>query len=254
MRLFVHDSAHVVDVMRWPKAVIVHGVGVPVESWDELDELLRRYGDPAFAPGQGRTVESSRLARGHGADLSPSDRALLRQFVKAGAPEEILYVSKPHIGTFRLVGMVETMRHEIESLGGEIRFQQRVTDVMIEDGPDGKRIGGVVLASGEVLRSHHVVLALDIVETYRDLVAGLTDVYLSSIDLRTQEVMKVLTVIATIFMPISFIASLYGMNLQIPETKWPWAYPAVLALMAVVVFGMLVWFRRKGWLGRTDRR
>ncbi len=83
-------------------------------------------------------------------------RKVLTEFVKAGAPEEILYVSKPHIGTFRLVGMVEAMRHEIEQLGGEIRFQQRVTDVLIEDG----RIEGVVLASGEVLKSRHVVLAL----------------------------------------------------------------------------------------------
>jgi len=88
-------------------------------------------------------------------------RKVLTEFVKAGAPEEILYVSKPHIGTFRLVGMVETMRHEIEELGGEIRFQQRVTDVLMEDGRDGnKRIGGVTLASGETLRSHHVILAL----------------------------------------------------------------------------------------------
>ena len=83
-------------------------------------------------------------------------RKVLTEFVKAGAPEEILYVSKPHIGTFRLVGMVETMRHEIEVLGGEIRFQQRVTDVVIKGG----RIEGVTLAGGETLRSHHVILAL----------------------------------------------------------------------------------------------
>jgi len=83
-------------------------------------------------------------------------RKVLTEFVKAGAPEEILYVSKPHIGTFRLVGMVETMRHEIEKLGGEIRFQQRVSDVLIEDG----RMRGVMLASGEKLASRHVILAL----------------------------------------------------------------------------------------------
>jgi uncharacterized FAD-dependent dehydrogenase len=87
-------------------------------------------------------------------------RKVLAEFVKAGAPEEILYVSKPHIGTFRLVGMVEAMRHEIEALGGEIRFQQRVTDVLVEDGPNGKNIRGVTLASGETLTSNHVVLAL----------------------------------------------------------------------------------------------
>ena len=88
-------------------------------------------------------------------------RKVLTEFVKAGAPEEILYVSKPHIGTFRLVGMVENIRREIEQLGGEIRFEQRVTDVLLEDGSDGhKRISGVVLASGETLKTRHVVLAL----------------------------------------------------------------------------------------------
>jgi uncharacterized protein len=87
-------------------------------------------------------------------------RKVLTEFVKAGAPAEILYVSKPHIGTFRLVGMVETMRHEIEKLGGEIRFQQRVSDVLIKEGPSGKSIRGVTLASGETLSSRHVILAL----------------------------------------------------------------------------------------------
>ena len=66
-------------------------------------------------------------------------RKVLTEFVKAGAPEEILYVAKPHIGTFRLVSMVEKMRADIESLGGEIRFGQRVTDVLIEDKPSGAR-------------------------------------------------------------------------------------------------------------------
>ena len=83
-------------------------------------------------------------------------RKVLTEFVKAGAPEEILYVSKPHIGTFRLVSMIEKMRADIEALGGEIRFQQRVTDVLIEDG----HLRGLTLASGEELRADHVVLAL----------------------------------------------------------------------------------------------
>ena len=83
-------------------------------------------------------------------------RKVLTEFVKAGAPDEILYVAKPHIGTFRLVSMVEKMRADIVALGGEIRFQQRVADVRIEDG----HIRGVTLASGEELRADHVVLAL----------------------------------------------------------------------------------------------
>ena len=83
-------------------------------------------------------------------------RKVLAEFVKAGAPEEILFVAKPHIGTFRLVGVVEKMRADIEALGGEIRFGQRVTDVLIEGGA----IRGVTLSSGEQLLADHVALAL----------------------------------------------------------------------------------------------
>ena len=83
-------------------------------------------------------------------------RKVLQEFVKAGAPEEILYVSKPHIGTFRLTGVVTRMREEIEALGGEVRFRQQVTDLQVEDG----RIRGVTLAGGETLRADHVILAL----------------------------------------------------------------------------------------------
>ena len=83
-------------------------------------------------------------------------RKVLTEFVKAGAPEEILYVAHPHIGTFRLVGMVERMRAEIIALGGEVRFQSRVTCIDIADG----RVRGVRLASGEAIAADEVVLAL----------------------------------------------------------------------------------------------
>jgi len=87
-------------------------------------------------------------------------RKVLTEFVKAGAPEEILFVSKPHIGTFRLVSMVEKMRAEIVALGGEIRFGQQVTDVHIERKGDARQLRGVTLASGEQLAADHVVMAL----------------------------------------------------------------------------------------------
>jgi uncharacterized FAD-dependent dehydrogenase len=83
-------------------------------------------------------------------------RKVLTEFVKAGAPEEILYVAKPHIGTFRLVGMVEAMRATIESLGGEFRFQSKVTDILI----DGGQVRGVALAGGDFIVTDHVVLAV----------------------------------------------------------------------------------------------
>jgi uncharacterized FAD-dependent dehydrogenase len=83
-------------------------------------------------------------------------RKVMREFVRAGAPDNILFVSKPHIGTFRLTGVVEKMRAEIIDLGGEVRFESRVVDLLIEDG----QVEGLTLASGEMLRSRHVVLAL----------------------------------------------------------------------------------------------
>ena len=83
-------------------------------------------------------------------------RKVMHEFVRAGAPPEILYVSKPHIGTFRLTGVVAAMRREITSLGGEVRFESKVTDLLIENG----QIEAVVLESGETLQSRHVVLAL----------------------------------------------------------------------------------------------
>lgn len=89
-------------------------------------------------------------------DPNHYSRKVLHEFVEAGAPEEILFVSKPHIGTFRLVSMVEKMRARIIELGGEIRFSARVDDIQIEDG----KISGVVLANGEVIKSSHVALAI----------------------------------------------------------------------------------------------
>ena len=83
-------------------------------------------------------------------------RKVMHEFVKAGAPREILFVSKPHIGTFRLTGVVAAMREEIIALGGEVRFESRVEDLLLEDG----RVSGVRLASGETLHSRYVVLAL----------------------------------------------------------------------------------------------
>jgi uncharacterized protein len=87
-------------------------------------------------------------------------RKVMHEFVRAGAPAEILHVSKPHIGTFRLTGVVAAMREEIISLGGEVRFESKVTDLLIEEGQKEGQVEGVVLANGEILHSRHVVLAL----------------------------------------------------------------------------------------------
>ena len=89
---------------------------------------------------------------------------------------------------------------------------------------------------------------IETMETLRDVLTAMTETYLSVINNRMNEVMKLLTVIATIFIPLTFIVGLYGMNLQMPEFEWPWAYPVVLAAMAGLAAWMVLYFKRKKWL------
>ncbi len=95
----------------------------------------------------------------------------------------------------------------------------------------------------------HTVQVIDAVETSRDILSGMLDIYLSSMSNRMNEVMKVLTIIATIFIPLTFIVGVYGMNFKyMPELEWPWGYPAVYGVMLAVVVLMLVYFKRRKWL------
>jgi len=95
----------------------------------------------------------------------------------------------------------------------------------------------------------HVVQIVDTIETLREMVSASLDIYLSSISYRLNAVMKVLTIITTIFMPLTFIVGVYGMNFEyMPELKWVWGYPAVWGLMVAVAVGMLMLFRKQRWL------
>ncbi|MFC2156267.1 magnesium/cobalt transporter CorA [Acidobacteriota bacterium] len=94
----------------------------------------------------------------------------------------------------------------------------------------------------------HSIQIIDIVETFRDMLSGLHDSYLTSISNRMNGIMKVLTIIATIFIPLTFIAGIYGMNFDfMPETSWRWGYPAVWILFLALFFSMLVFFKKKKW-------
>lgn len=95
----------------------------------------------------------------------------------------------------------------------------------------------------------HTIQVIDTVETFRDMASGLLDIYLSSISNRMNEVMKVLTIIATIFIPLTFIAGIYGMNFKyMPELEREWGYPAILIVMLIIGIGMVLFFRKRKWL------
>jgi magnesium transporter len=107
----------------------------------------------------------------------------------------------------------------------------------------------------------HTVQIIDLLETHRELGAGLMEVYLSTVSNRMNEIMKVLTIITTIFIPLTFIAGIYGMNfspdagpLNMPELRWKYGYVTVLAVMLLIAIIMVIAFRRRGWIGNQPRR
>jgi magnesium transporter len=100
----------------------------------------------------------------------------------------------------------------------------------------------------------HTTQIIDMIESYRDLTAGLMDLYLSSLSFRTNEIMRVLTIVSVIFIPLTFLAGVYGMNFDtemkwnMPELHWPFGYAYFWAVCVCIVLGMLIFFKRKKWL------
>jgi len=95
----------------------------------------------------------------------------------------------------------------------------------------------------------HVISVMDGIESFRDILSGLHDIYISSINLKMNEIIKVLTVFSTIFMPLTFITGIYGMNFEhMPELKWETGYYEILSLMMVLALTMVLYFKRKKWL------
>jgi magnesium transporter len=158
-----------------------------------------------------------------------------------------------------VVERLHAMKHELLALRRAIWPHREMVNSLL------RHESSLVSAqTGLYLRdcSDHTIQLMDIVETYREIASGLMDVYLSSLSHRMNEIMKVLTIIATIFMPLAFIVGLYGMNFDrgaspwnMPELGWRFGYPLVLGVMILSTLGMLYYFRRKRWLGgaRRDR-
>lgn len=129
------------------------------------------------------------------------------------------------------------MRESVNKIGANTKLVSEETTLFLRDCQD------------------HVIQVLDLLETYRERISGLTDLYLSSISNKMNEVMKVLTIIATIFMPLGFLAGVYGMNFDtsspynMPELSKPYGYPVLIGVMLLIALIMLGYFRKLGWLG-----
>ena len=142
---------------------------------------------------------------------------------------------------------VHVLRRELIALRRAVWPQREaVAHLMREDNED------ITPAVRQYLRDchDHAVQISDVIETYRELAANLMDMHLSGLGQRTNEVMKVLTVMASIFIPLTFLAGIYGMNFEyLPELRYRWAYPVLLGLMGLIAVGMVIYFWRRGWLG-----
>ncbi len=194
-----------------------------------------------------------------------ADKAHCRQ----GGPDYLAYsiidaiVDSYYLVLERLGDRIEVLEEELmlsptpKTLHAVYLLKREVIDLRKSVWPLRELIGGlqrerdlVRESTGVYLRDlyDHAVQVLDTVETYRDILAGMLDIYLSSVSNRMNEVMKVLTVIATIFIPLTFIAGVYGMNFEhMPELSWRYGYGLVWGIMIVVALGMLAYFRRKKW-------
>lgn len=172
--------------------------------------------------------------------------------------------------------VIEHLDAEIEILEEEVleqaepatlrslnRIRKELTRIRRSVGPQREAINSLVrdghVFIGETARLYlrdtydHCLLTSETVESSRELVNGLLNTYLSAVSNRMNEVVKTLTLIASIFVPLTFIAGIYGMNFEaMPELHWKWSYPALLLLMAITAAGMLIHFRRRGWIGKGD--
>ena len=167
--------------------------------------------------------------------------------------------------------VLETMGEEIEDLEDQLlnnptprileyvhRLKQELIYLRKGVWPLREVINGLLKSNPERIKKEteiflrdvydHTIQVIETVETYRDMVAGLQDLYLSSVSNKMNEVMKVLTIIATLFIPLTFIAGIYGMNFEVmPELKWKYGYFAVWGVIIIIGIIMVVYFKKKKW-------
>jgi magnesium transporter len=147
--------------------------------------------------------------------------------------------------SYEIVGNIHDLKRELIELRKSIWPLREVLGVLYKEDSDMTKPCAVYFRDVY----DHTVEIMDIVETYREMASGLLDVFLSSLSNKMNEVMKVLTMIATIFIPLTFIAGIYGMNFKyMPELDWKWGYPLVLIVMVFISICMVLYFKRKRWL------
>jgi magnesium transporter len=237
--------------------------GDPVDPVDERQVSLvlgarhvltfQERADTVLDPVRARLVAGSGQIRTAGPDYLAY--ALLDAIVdeylpildKLGERLELLEERVVERPTRELLRELAALRHDLIAIRRDAWPQREALHALLR---------GDVAGIGEPVKVYlrdvhdHCVQVAEMVEVYREIASGLLNIYMTAIANRTNEVMKVLTIVSTIFIPLTFLVGIYGMNfVHMPELEWPWAYPALLFVMLAIAVAMLVYFRRKNWFG-----
>lgn len=218
-------------------------------SGDVFDPLRGRLSTPAHAPhGVHRLLQADYLAYALIDAVADAYFPVLEMVGESLEALEDDVVLRPDSS---LIGEIHAHKHLLRGLRSALWPMRDMLSSILRDDDKGR----FTPATRVYLRDcqDHAFQLMDMVETYREIASGLVDIHLSSQANRANEVMQVLTLIATIFIPLTFVVGVYGMNFEwMPELHWRYGYPVTLVVMAVFAVGLTFWFRRKGWLG--DRR
>jgi len=235
---------HTSQVIESEQMSVVFGANFVISFQEEPGDIFDPIRDRIrFAKGKARKMGADYLAYSLIDAIVDSYFGILEKIGERIEGLEDELIERPTEKTLR---QIHTLKREMMSLRRSIwPMRELVSAMQREESP---------LISGPTriyLRDvyDHAIQIIDTIEGFRDIVAGMLDIYLSSIGNRTNAIMKVLTMIATIFIPLTFVAGVYGMNFKhMPEIGWRWGYPAVLTLMLAIAGTMIVYFRRRKWL------
>lgn len=253
------QNSHVFAVFQHPAIAGEHIVLTQVSLFfhQNIVVTVQSHGDDLLAGARDRLEKGAGDIRAHGADyllyvlmdfIVDSAFPVLEAFGDRLEKLEGEIAGRP--GKRDVMRQVHRVRHSLLLLRRALWPQRDIFAHLLRDGEHH-----FAAETRPYLRDlyDHAVQIIDVIETYRDIVTNLSDLYLSGLNLRLGDVMRILTVISTIFMPLTFIAGVYGMNFDrahpwnMPELGWQYGYFWALGLMVAVAIGMLIFFRRKGW-------
>jgi magnesium transporter len=218
---------------------------------------FRDRASDVFAPVAARVAASGTMLREHGVDFlayALIDAVVDGFIAVVDGMNDVLHELEEtalRCPVPRTLSRIHGMRHALTHLERAQR-QQRDAVLSLTRSDHGAFGAEVRPYLQDVL--DHAMHVLDVTETLREVAVGVMDIYLSSVGHRTNEIMRVLTVMATIFIPLTFLAGVYGMNFDVmPELRWRFGYPALWAVMISIAGALLLWFRRLGWIGARPK-